>query len=308
MTEKQRINRLVGHSTVGRLSTRSDKIAAFAFIGPSLVGFLLFVIIPAVVGLGLSFYRWDLFSTPEWVGLDNIVRLFGDAQMWQALMVTGQFVLLGVVPTVLLGFVFAVIINTRIRGISVLRVFYFVPMVASAAVAAVLWSYMYHPRSGIINSFLDTIGLAGPAWLSDKIWALPALTVMMTWLSMPLAMILYLAGLQRISQDIYDAAALDGAGWWRRLWSISWPNVAATTILISILQLLNFVSGSFEIALLMTNGGPLNATQSLALYSYKMAFERSDMGYASALALFQLAIIAGAVLAGRAILNRKRTA
>lgn len=285
----------------------TDAVAASVFIAPSFIGFALFVVIPTVVALALSFFSWDLFTPPQWIGIDNFTRMFADPVMWQSLLVSAQFVVLGVIPTVVLGFICAVIINARVRGIMVLRVFYFVPMVASAAVAAVLWAWMYNSRAGIINSFLNMLGVAGPAWLSDPFWALPALTVMLTWLSMPLVMILYLAGLQRIPQDIYSAAELDGAGWWRKLVSITWPNVAATTLLISILQLLNFLSGSFEVAVLMTNGGPLNVTQSLTLYSYKTAFERSDMGYASALALFQLALIIAIVALGRVLTGKKNS-
>lgn len=275
---------------------RRDALAAALFLTPSMAGFTLFVIVPALAALGLSFFEWDLFGTPVWVGVDNFTRLFQDPEMWKALWVTVEFTVLGVVPTVLLGFMLGVLINSRMRGIGAVRMLFFVPMVASSAVAAVLWSYMYDPRSGVINRALGWIGVDGPAWMSDTTWALPALTLMLIWLGLPLVMILYLAGLQRIPDDIYAAAALDGAGRWRTLWSITWPNVRATTILVSTLQVINFMSGSFEVSLMMTDGGPLNSTQSLALYAYKTAFNKTDMGYASALSMFQLALVAFAVL------------
>ncbi|WP_433892686.1 carbohydrate ABC transporter permease [Streptomyces sp. CA-111067] len=271
---------------------RRDLVAATIFLTPSMVGFTLFVILPALGAFGLSFFDWDLFGTPRWVGLANFTRLFQDQQMWDSLRVTLEFVALGVIPTIVIGFVLAVLINSKMRGMGALRILYFAPMVASSAVAAVLWSYMYDERSGVINRMLGWFGIDGPAWLSDTTWALPALTVMMIWLALPLVMILYLAGLQRIPDDIYAAASLDGAGRWRQLWSITWPNVVPTTILVATLQVINFVSGSFEISLIMTNGGPLGHTQSLALYAYQTAFHQTDMGYASALSLFQLLLIA----------------
>jgi len=266
---------------------------------PGGIGFVAFVIIPAVAGLSLSFFEWDLFDTPRWVGLSNFSRLLVDPQVWASLKVTAAFVFLGAIPTVLLGFMLAVLINIRMRGMGVMRILYFAPMVASSAVAAVLWSYMYAPSSGIANRVLGWIGIRGPAWLSSTTWALPALTVMLIWLALPLVMILYLAGLQRIPDDIYAAAALDGAGRWRVLWSITWPNVVPTTVLVSVLQAINFASGSFETSLIMTNGGPLNSTRTLGLYAYQAAFQNTEMGYASALSLFQLAVIGACVGAVR---------
>ncbi|MDL4821831.1 carbohydrate ABC transporter permease [Actinomadura opuntiae] len=271
---------------------RRNTIAAVLFLTPSMIGFTLFVILPALGAFALSFFEWDLFGTPRWAGLANFSRLFQDPQMWTSLRITVEFVVLGVIPTIVIGFVLAVLINNRMRGIGAVRILYFAPMVASSAVAAVLWAYMYDPHAGIANRVLGWVGLGGTAWLSSTTWALPALTLMMIWLGLPLVMILYLAGLQRIPADIYAAAALDGAGWWRRLWSITWPNVRATTILVATLQVINFVSNSLEVSLMMTDGGPLGHTQTLALYAYKTAFGETDMGYASALSLFQLALIA----------------
>lgn len=291
-----------------RRRRRRDALTAVAFMTPSLLGFTVFVVVPALAAIGLSFFSWDLFTTPQWIGLDNYTRLFSDAQMWKALEITGLFVLLGVIPTVVVGFVLAVLINARMRGIGAIRLLYFAPMVASSAVAAVLWSYIYDPRSGVANEILSWVGARGPAWLSDTTWALPALTIMLIWLALPLVMILYLAGLQRIPDDIYAAAALDGAGRWRQLWSITWPNVVPTTVLVAILQGINFVSGSFETSLIMTNGGPLGSTQTLALYAYKTAFQNTEMGYASALSLFQLAIIAAVVLLIRLVTRLRRAA
>lgn len=306
--EKSQLRNQAGrHDRVtGSRSKRVDALTATAFVTPAMIGFLLFVIIPALAGLGLAFFDWDLFSTPQFVGLANIERLFTDPAMWQSLEVTALFVVLGVIPTIIIGFLLAVLVNTRLRGVSVLRVFYFAPMIASSAVASVIWASLYSPRLGLLNHALSWVGIEGPSWLSSTTWALPALVIMMIWGALPLVIILYMAGLQRVPDDIYAAASLDGAGSWRQIWSMTWPNVWPTTLLVTVLQAVSFISGSFEIALIMTNGGPLGATTSLALYSYQMAFENRDIGYASALSLFQLVLMGIIVVLVRTIVRFRK--
>lgn len=275
-----------------RSSRRGDTAAAAAFIGPGALFFVAFIIGPAVVGLALSFFDWNLLGTPKFVGTLNFERLIGDRSMWNSLGVSGMFLLLGVIPTVLVGFMLAALVNVRMRGIGAWRVLYLTPMVASTAVTATIWQNIFQPRGGVLNQVLAWFGIEGPRWFSDPVWARPALVVVLIWTALPLVMLIYIAGLQRISDDLYSAASLDGAGPWRQLWSITWPNVASTTVVVVVLQFIGFISGSFEMALLMTNGGPLGTTTSLALYAYKAAFEQRDVGYASALSLFQIAVIA----------------
>lgn len=290
----------------GRKDRRGDALVAALFVSPAMLAFTVFVIVPALGGLVLAFFEWDLFGTPVFVGLDNLARLFTDPAMWQALGVTALFVVLGVIPTILVGFVLAVVVNVNMPGIGAWRVLYFTPMIASAAVSAIIWVNLYNGRSGLVNQFLALFGVDGPNWLADPTWALPALVLMMIWGALPIVIILYLAGLQRVPEDIYAAASLDGAGRWRQLWSMTWPNVWGTTLLVAVMQAVSFVSGSFEVALIMTDGGPLGTTQSLALYSYKVAFTERDIGYGSALSLFQLALIIGVVVLSRAIVRFRK--
>lgn len=287
---------------------RGDALAATLFIAPGLFAFVLFVIVPAIGGLALSFFDWNLFSAPTFVGMKNVTRLFGDPYMWHSALVSVLFVVMGVIPTVLGGFVLGVIASAQVPAAGVIRTLYFAPMVASSAVAAVLWSSIYNQRSGLINQLLATVGIEGPNWLSDPMLARPALVVVLIWSSLPIVTILYIAAIQKIPEDLFDAAALDGAGRWRKLWSITWPSVTPTTMVVAILMLLTFLSGTLEYALLMTDGGPLGETTSLALYSYKIAFERRDIGYASALAMFQLVLIVVVFLIGRAVMKGTRSA
>jgi multiple sugar transport system permease protein len=263
--------------------------------------FLAFVVAPAVAGLALSLYDWDFFGDPEFVGLDNFSRLISDPAMWASLGVSAWFVILGVVPTTVLAFLFAVLLNFKMRGIGILRVAYLTPLVASSAVAATIWFNVFQQRGGLLNQALSWVGVTGPSWLNDPSLALPCLVIVMIWSSLPLAILIYLSGLQRIPDDLYAAAALDGAGSWRQLWSITWPSVTGTTAVILVLEFVGFLTGSFEIALIMTDGGPLGTTTSLALYSYKTAFLQHDIGYASALSVFQLTLVGALVIAIRGI-------
>lgn len=290
----------------GRKNRRVDALTATLFVSPAMLGFFIFVIVPAIGGLVLAFFEWDLFGAPVFVGLDNIIRMFTDPDMWQALGVTVLFVVMGVIPTIIVGFVLAVVVNSNMPGVAAWRVLYFTPMIASAAVAAIIWVNLYNGRSGLVNQFLALFGIDGPNWLSDPTWARPALVIMMIWGALPIVIILYLAGLQRVPEDIYAAASLDGAGKWRQLWSMTWPNVWSTTVLVAVLQAVGFISGSFEIALIMTDGGPLGTTQSLALYAYKVAFTERDIGYGSALSLFQLVLLIVIVLLSRAVVRFRK--
>jgi len=287
---------------------RRDEITAWAFLAPGLIAFTVFVVVPALGAIVLSFFDWRLFDNPSFVGLKHLRKLFGDANMWKSLGVTVIFVLVGVIPTTLIGFLLAVVASSSLRGTAALRVLFFSPMVASSAITAVLWTNLYRVRDGFINQMLAQFGIEGPNWMTDPGIARPALIVVMIWSALPVVIILYIAAIQKVPEDIYAAASLDGAGRWRQLWSMTWPNVMSTTIVLLVLMFTTFLGAPLEFALLMTDGGPLGETTTLGLYAFKVAFERRDMGYASALALWQLVLVGTAFLAGRGItaLWRKR--
>jgi multiple sugar transport system permease protein len=279
-----------------RASAKGDRLAAWVFVAPNLIFYLLFIVIPALTGVVLSFYSWDLFTSPKFVGLANYRTLMHDPLVVTSLEHSLMFVVLGVVPTMMLGFVFAALLDWQIRTIGAIRLLYFLPLVVSTAVAGVLWSTLFSSSTGMVNRALDLVGIKGPEWLASTTWALPALTVVIIWISLPLVIILYLAGLQRVPQQIYEAARIDGAGVWVRLWGITWPNVRATTMLVIVLEILQFLALPLEIGLIMTHGGPLDATTSISFYAYRQAFELGNMGFASAISMAQffalLAIVA----------------
>jgi ABC-type sugar transport system permease subunit len=292
------------HRMKTRRFSRLDSLTAWLFLTPSLTLFTVFIIIPTIAGIGLSFFSWNFFGTPEFVGLAKFERLFIDPEAWQSLGVTMEYVVLGIIPTMLIGFMLAVLVNTNMPGVGIARVLYFVPVVMSVVVSAVLWGFLYDPRQGPIAAVFRFFGLQAPTFLQDPLLTLPSLVVMMIWAGLPIVIILYLAGLQRVPEDIYAAAELDGAGPWRRLWAISWPNVMSTTMVIGILEVIAFVAGSLDVALVMTNGGPLNTTRPLSLYAYQQAFIHQDVGYASVLCLLQIVIIVAILAVGRALTAR----
>ena len=288
-------------------STRVDAVNAALFLTPSLLLFIVFIVVPTLAVLALSFFSWDFFSDPAFVGVANFVRLFSDPQAGQALGVTMVYLLLGVIPTVIIGFLLAVLVNANIPGIGVLRVLYFIPVVVSVAVSAVLWTFLYNPQQGPLSALLHVFGIHAPNFLSSTTLALPAIVIMMIWNSLPIVIVLYIAGLQRIPDDIYAAAALDGAGPWRVLWTMTWPNVSSTTVLVGVLQIINFTAGSLELSLIMTKGGPLGSTTALGLYAYQEAFLHQDVGYASVLSVVQMVLIISLVVIGRTVALRRTT-
>lgn len=266
---------------------RNDRFWVFVFVTPNLVMYSLFILIPSAAGVLLSFCEWNILGPISWVGFDNYQRLLDDELLLPALGRTLKFVALGVLPTVFGGFLVAVLLNWKVKGIGVFRAMFFLPLTVSSAVAGIAWSSIFNPEAGWINRILEIVGITGPEWLSSFTWALPSITIIVIWLSLPLVIILYLAGLQRISPEIMEAAALDGANVWQRLWQVIFPCVSATTTLVVAIEILAFLSAPFEISLLMVQGGPLDSTTSLAYYAYKVAFEQFEVGYSAALVMLQ---------------------
>ena len=275
---------------------RNDRFWVFIFVTPNLVMYSLFILIPSAAGVILSFCEWNILGPISWVGLDNYKRLFDDELLIPAFVRTFKFVALGVLPTVFGGFLIAVLLNWKVKGIGVFRAMFFLPLTISSAVAGIAWSSIFNPEAGWINRILAMVGITGPEWLSSFTWALPSVTIIVIWLSLPLVIILYLAGLQRISPEIMEAAALDGANVWQRLWQVIFPCVSATTTLVVAIEILAFLSAPFEISLLMVQGGPLDSTTSLAYYAYKVAFEQFEIGYSAALVMLQFFVLMSIVV------------
>jgi ABC-type sugar transport system permease subunit len=269
---------------------------AALFAGPNLAIFAVFTIAPIVGAVGLSFFSWDLMSPPVFVGLDNYAAIAEDARAINSIAMTGYLVIIGVVPTVLISFLLAVLINTTFPGIRVVRTIYLMPLVISFVASAVLWRYIYDPRFGPINTVLAWLGVNGPAWLQSTRWSMPAVAIVTVWLRFPLGMLLYLAALQSINPALLEAAAIDGAGAWVKLRHIIWPSVRPVTFLVTIVSLRGVLFDSFDVVKVMTNGGPIGSTDILITYIFDNAFSQLKLGYASALATALFLIVAAMAL------------
>ena len=250
------------------------------FVLPSLAGMLLFVIGPIAASAVLTLYDWDLLTDPEFSGLDNLRRLAADDEVWAALRHTLTFIA-GYVPTVMvLALLLALALNAKLRGLALLRTAFFLPVVSSWVAVALLWKWLFNPRYGLINHGLDSIGITGPGWLFDKDWAMPAIIVTSVWKDLGFVAVLFLAGLQAIPHDVYEASSLDGAGPLQQLRSITVPLLRPTIFFVSIISIIN----SFQVfpqVWVMTEGGPAGATTVVVERVVKHAFSYGDMGYAA---------------------------
>jgi len=271
---------------VGRL--RTDRrlrrnLEGWGFASPWIVGFVLFTVGPMVVSAVMAFTKWDLLTPPSFVGLENFRKaLSGDPLVWHSLKVTTLYAVIAVPLNIVVGLGLALMLNSGIRGLRAYRTAYFLPSVLSGVAVALLWRWVFENQFGLANTLLSYFQLKGPNWLGDGSWALASLILMNVW-SVGGGMIIYLAGLQAIPGDLYEAAEVDGASWWQRLWSITLPLVTPALffqLVIGVIQALQVFTQPY----IMTGGGPYNSTLFFVLYLYQNAFQYFDMGYASTLA------------------------
>ena len=265
------------------------------FLLPSLSGLVLFTLLPILASLGLTLFEWDLLTSPQFVGLGNFQRLIHDRNFWTALGHTLQFIV-GYIPLVMiLSLGVAVILNQKIRGVILFRAALFTPVVSAWVAVALLWKWIFNPKFGIVNYLLGLIGIQGPAWLFDPQWAMPAIIITSVWKDIGFVMVMFLAGLQGIPTEYYEAASIDGASSWRRFRHITLPLLSPTTFFALIISLINSFQ-VFDQVWIMTGGGPAGATSVLVEQIVKNAFSYSRMGYAATLSwvLFLLVFTATA--------------
>jgi len=248
-----------------------------------------------VASFGFSLTRWDLLTPPEFIGLDNYVRMFTrDPLFWKSLKITTIYTVSYVTLDLILALVLALLLNQRIRGIGVFRTVYYLPSVLAGVAYVVMWMWMFNPQAGLINTLLSYVGIQGPRWLQSPQWALPALIIMGLW-SVGRSMVIYLAGLQDIPAVLYEAAKIDGASRWQEFWKITLP-LLTPAILFNLVFGIIMTFQSFTNVYVATNGGPLNSTLFYVVYLYRKAFEHLSMGYASAMAWILLLIVLACTL------------
>ena len=259
------------------------------FLGPALLGATIFLLGPILASLVLAFAHWDLLTPIRFAGLSNFARLLQDPEFWAALRHTLTFIV-GYVPLVmLLGFLVAVGLNGRVPGRGLLRVLYFLPVVTSWVAVGLVWKWLLNPQFGLVNNALGAVGIAGPAWLFDPRWAMPAVILTSLWKDIGFVMTILLAGLQNIPQEYQEAAAIDGAGPLQLRRFIILPLLAPAIFFALTISLINSFQ-VFDQVYVMTGGGPAGATTVLIERIVKGAFSYGQMGYAAAMswALFVL--------------------
>lgn len=259
---------------------KRDTIAFFAFASPWIIGFLFLTVLPMAISLVISFTKWDILTSPNWVGWGNYKELFSDPLFYKSLRVTLKYSIFVVPLNVVISTFVAILLNNNIRGMNFFRTIFYMPAVVSGVVVAIVWLWMFNPEFGVFNNLLGMIGIEGPKWVFEEAWALPSLVIMSLW-NVGGSIILYLAALQNISTELYEAAKIDGAGWWAQFFNITLPGISPVllfTILTGIIGALQIFTPAF----IMTNGGPNNATMFYAFYIYNNAFIWHKMGMASA--------------------------
>jgi multiple sugar transport system permease protein len=252
------------------------------FLLPSLIPLVMFVLGPMVSAAWTSLHSWNLIGPMQWVGLDNYAFLLTDPATHQAFLHTVYYIV-GYLPLVYVGgLALALALNTALKGRAFLRGVYFLPVITSWVVVALVWRWLLNPSTGVVNTVLAWFGIEGPGWWADPAWAMPSIILASAWKDLGFVMVLLLAGLQAINPDLYEAAELDGAGWWRRLFSITLPMLSPSTFFVIVLSLINGFQ-VFDQVYVMTGGGPNNASQVVVQQVYDLTFRYGQAGMASAL-------------------------
>jgi multiple sugar transport system permease protein len=292
------------------LEIKSIRRAAYFFLAPALIPIFAFFFLPALAAFVLSFTDFDIYSLSNlqyarFVGLKNYQQLLKDPLFWKAMANTFYYVLIGGPLSIAASLGTALVINSKlVRFRSFFQTVYFAPVVTTLVAVAVVWRFIYHPRFGLLNYALSFFGIDPIDWLGDPVWAMPAIILMSIWKGFGYNMIIFVAGLQNIPTQLYEAARMDGANAWQQFKSITLPMLAPTTVFVSIIAMI----GNFQLftePYVMTQGGPVNSTLSIVLLMYQQGFRWWNLGYSAAIAF----VLFGVILLGSLIQSRlqKRT-
>ena len=281
---------------------RTEVRAALLFLSPAMALIGLFYLLPVVAGFVLSLTDFDLYSLGEagntrFVGAANYASLMDNPLFWRALVNTLYFSFVGGPLTIAVALGAALLLNAKMaRYKALFRTIYFAPVVTTIVAVAVVWRYVYHTRVGLLNRLLDAVGIAGPDWLGDARWAMPALILMAIWRGFGYAAVIFLAGLQNIPEELYEAARIDGANEWRQFWHVTVPQLGPTFVFVGIITAIGFLQVFAEPYVMTPDGGPLNSTLTIVMLMYREGFRWWNMGYAAAVAFVLFALVLAATL------------
>jgi multiple sugar transport system permease protein len=272
-----------------------ESLIAYLFILPMLIGLVFFTAGPVLYALGMSFTKWDIVNPPIWVGGGNYYKIFTTSLARRVMWNTLYYTVLTVPVGVLVSLLAALATNRKVRGVTFYRSVFFLPVVTSSVAVAYVFGWLYNRDLGLINYILRSVGLHGPPWLGSTKWAMPAVAIMSIWQGFGYNMVLFLAGLQGIPVELYEAAQIDGAGRCRSFLNVTWPMLSPVTFLIIVITVISSFQ-VFDQTYILTDGGPAYSTLTIALYIYREGFQSFNMGYAAAVAYVLFVIILLATL------------
>ncbi len=271
--------------------TNTSRKIPYLFLAGSLIITVVFKIIPILTSLLMSFFKWDLVSSPVFIGVKNFIDLFGDKTFLLAIYNTFYYSVGTTVFSVIAGLILALVLNnTWMKGKTLFRAIFFLPTICSMVAISMIWMWMFDPNYGFFNYLLQLAHLPQLRWLSDSKLAMPSLILLAIWANVGYNMVLFIAGLQGIPAHLYEAAQIDGASRFRQLWNITIPLLSPVTFFVVTMQIIR----SFQVfaqIYVMTQGGPVNKTQVLVYYLYQNGFEWFKMGYASSISMVLLFIV-----------------
>lgn len=264
---------------------RRETVIGWSFILPNFAGFALLTLVPVLMAFALAFMRWDSYGSPEWLGLDNFRRLVGDETFHMALFNTVYYAAGHIPLTLVASLGLAIALNRKIPGLGIFRTAAFFPYITSLVAVAVVWNMLFNPTMGPVNQLLEAIGVAEPpGWTASTAWAMPAVIITSVWRDMGYYMVLYLAGLQTIPQEYYEAARVDGANAWQRFWHVTLPGLRPITFFVVVILTIQSFK-VFDLIFVMTEGGPGRSTLVLSQLIYQEGISQGRFGYSSAVAL-----------------------
>jgi multiple sugar transport system permease protein len=279
--------------------------AAYLMLAPAVVHLAWWIGIPTLATFVLAFTRYDILAgTITWAGLDNFTAIFRDEVWWKAIGNTIVYTFFTVPVAMAIAVVIAVLLNTKLRARAWYRTAVFMPHITATVAIALVWMWMFEPNIGLINWALSWFGVRGPAWLADPAWAMPAVILMSIWKGIGLKMVIYLAALQGIPHELYEAAEIDGAGPVRRFFSITLPLLGPATFFVLVVSLIDSFQVFEQVYVLTPEGGPANATTVMTYEIYKSAFQRFDMSTASAQSVVLFVFLLVLTIVGRRVTGR----
>jgi multiple sugar transport system permease protein len=270
---------------------KREAIAGYLFAGPVILGFIIWVFIPMLATLGISFTNWPIIGKAEWVGLNNYTSLFdGDPSFFPAVKATVIFAFGSVILRVIYTFLVALLLNQEVHGKAIFRTIYYLPSIVPLVASSMIWTWAFAVDFGLFNSILKSLGLPISHWISDSSTVIPSLILMDLWASSS-TIIIFLAGLQGVPRELKEAVEVDGGNWWHKFWAVTIPHMSPYILFNTVLGIIAAFQ-TFTQGYIMTNGGPENASLFLSLVVYRKAFKEGQMGMACSIAWILLLMIA----------------